>query len=111
MDVITKALELGILDDEDAKLIRPEQIWAVRFMSEISEEKSLHDLASQDQIALMHEEISQLNDIIDLEECCRTNAENSFMPESAEISIPASVVSFMNGVVLPILRKVVQKGP
>lgn len=109
--IVARALELGMIDESEAKKITPEQVSALQFLTEIVENGTHDHEATDEDVALMREEIEKLNDMIDLEDCDRVEKSKSFSREGAEVSIPTSLAPFMIRVILPALRKIVEAGP
>ena len=110
---VLRSLELGILAESDAHKIDRSQVWALKFMNAVMENEGLHDHgADSGDICLMSEEIDKLNDMVDLEECDLVFPSKSFRrEEEVEVSIPSSLAPFMTKVVLPMIRKIVERGP
>lgn len=102
---------MGLIDRESADMITPDQFVAIGLFVRIAEFENLHDhSAGSEDAERMASQISELNDVLDLEDCDRVEEGKSFSRSGAEINIPVSLAPFMNDVVIPFLRTVLEKG-
>jgi hypothetical protein len=108
-EIIRRASELGLVSCRDH--FSDEQERLIGTLIDMMENADSSDLVPEWEVESMHDEISELNDMLDLEECDRVEAGKSFLREGRELRIPGSLVPFVGGVLLPMLRDVVEKGP
>lgn len=108
-EIIRRASELGLVSCRDHFSDEQERVMGI--LINMMENADPSALVPEWDVESMHDEISELNDIIDLEECDRVETGKSFLREGPELTVPGPLVPFVRGVLLPMLRDVVEKGP
>lgn len=107
-DVVSKAVVMGIVEAHDVARVCPDHMPAIMAVMEFMEMDEAHsaDVCEMD-MQLYMEEVMELADIMDLEDCDRVEPNKSFEHDEVGINIPDSMIPFMRGVILPALREII----
>lgn len=98
---------MGIVEADDVERIRPEHIPAIVAVVGFMEMEEAHsDEVCDFDLCLYEEELAELADIVDLEDCDRVEPSKSFGGDEIGIQIPDSLIPFMRSVVLPAIREI-----
>lgn len=90
--------------------VRAEQVPIMGIILSLLEDESLHDQASSFDLAMYREELAELNDMADLEECDRVESGKTFAAEEPILYIPDSLVPYMRKFILPEIRRILEAG-
>lgn len=109
--MVYEAVRRGIISEEDASKVGPDQAWALRVIIQImdAEETHEHSVCEFDLDMYSHE-VQELGDLLDLQDCDRVEPGKTFEHEEVAVTIPPFLVPFMRGVVLPAIREILEGG-
>ena len=111
MDVVLEAVARGIIAEEDVVRIGPDQAWALGVIIEMMDSEEIQDhSASEFDIHMYSQEVQELGDFLDLQECDRVSPGKTFRHDEVSVSVPTFLIPFMRSVVLPAIREVLDGG-
>lgn len=102
---------MGVVAAEDAGRIRPEHLPAITAVMGFMDMECAHsDEVCELERHLYEEELTQLADAVDLEDCDRVVPDKSFGGDEIGVNIPDSMIPFMRDFVLPAIREILNGG-
>lgn len=111
MEVALEAVRRGIIAERDAARIGPDQERALVMIIGLmdSEEARDHSVSEFD-IHMYAQEVQELGDMLDLQECDRVEPGKTFLHDEVSVDVPDFLVPLMRSFVLPAIRRILEGG-